>query len=75
MEKIIKNLQKHLSISGFKSAVISIHRLTDLQLEIENLLKHNILNKDFYNERLSQFNFQPPKSLHTTELIVITAAR
>ena len=77
MENVIKELHQHLANAGFKSSVVSIQHLSDLQFDLENLLKPGILHRDFYDEIISRydlhFNFEAPNDLPAAQSIIITA--
>ena len=78
MNKIIKELHQHLINAGFKSSIVSIQHLSDLQCDLENLLEKGILDRDFYDEIISPydspFNFESPADFPTAKSIIITAA-
>ncbi len=77
MEKVIKELHQHLANAGFKSSIVSIQHLSDLQCDLENLLEQGILQKDFYDEITSRYglhwNFKPPADFPAAKSIIITA--
>ena len=78
MEKVIKEVHQHLANTGFKSSIVSIQHLTDLQCDLENLLEQGILSRDFYDEIISRynlyFNFEPPADFPMAKSVIITAA-
>ncbi len=78
MDKVIKELNKHLTNNDFKSSIVSIQHLPDLQRDLKNLLEQGILNRDFYDEIISRynlhFNFEPPADFSVAKSIIITAA-
>lgn len=78
MEKAIKELLKHLANAGFKSSIVSIQHLPDLQCDLENLLEQGILCRDFYDEIITRydlhFNFEPPADFPMAKSIIVTAA-
>ncbi len=77
MDKIIKELRQHLVDAGFKSSIVSIRHLPDLQRAFKKLLKQGILNRNFYDKITSrydlQWHFEPPADLSTAKSIIITA--
>ena len=77
MEKVIKELHQHLTNAGFKSSIVSLQHLSDLQCDLENLLEKGILRRDFYDEIISRYdlhwNFEPPSDLPAAKSIIITA--
>ena len=58
---------------GFQARIVSVIHLAELQEEVENLLNKNLLDDEFYQERLTRFNFKIPKELPKTESIIIAA--
>jgi epoxyqueuosine reductase len=78
MDKGIKELDQHLADTNFKSSIVSIQHLPDLQRDLENLLEQGILSRDFYDEIISRynlyFNFEPPTDFPMAKSIIITAA-
>ena len=78
MDKVIKELNQHLANTDFKSTIVSIQHLPDLQWDLENLLEQKILSRDFYDEIASHynlfFNFEPPTDFPKAKSIIITAA-
>jgi len=78
MDKVIKELDQHLANTDFKSSIVSIQHLSDLQWDLENLLEQGILSRDFYDEIISRynlyFNFEPPTDFPMAKSIIITAA-
>lgn len=78
MDKVIKELHQHLANAGFKSSIVSIQHLTDLQRDLENLLEKGILCRDFYDEVISRydlhFNFETLADFPIAKSTIITAA-
>jgi len=78
MDKVIKELHQHLANAGFKSSIVSVQHLPDLQRDLENLLEKGILCRDFYDEIISHydlhFDFEPPTDFPMAKSIIITAA-
>jgi len=78
MDKVIKELDQHLANTDFKSSIVSIQHLPDLQYDLENILEQGILGRDFYDEIIPRydlhFNFEPPTDFPMAKSIIITAA-
>jgi epoxyqueuosine reductase len=78
MHKVTKELHQYLANAGFKSSIVSIQHLSDLQRDLENLLEQGILCIDFYDEIISRydlyFNFKPPTDFPMDKSIIVTAA-
>lgn len=75
MMKKDHHLQENLRKAGFRSAIVSIHRLNDLKVEMEELLKRHQFDNDFIKEHLSPFCFEIPIDLPSVKSIIITAAQ
>lgn len=78
-DEIITELQQHLVKGGFKSSIVSVQHLPDLQSDLGNLLAHRILNRDFYDEITSrydlQWQFEPPTDFAEAKSVIVTAVR
>ena len=78
MDKVIKELNQHLANADFKSSIVSIQHLPDLQYDLEYNHEQGILNRDFYDEIISSydlhFNFEPPTDFPMAKSIIITAS-
>ncbi|UCF64391.1 MAG: hypothetical protein JSW33_00775 [bacterium] len=72
MNNLKLDMQNRLLMAGFKSEIISISHLLQLQSELENL-KNNEIDRDFYEDQLAGFNFHPPEELPGTKSIIIVA--
>jgi epoxyqueuosine reductase len=73
MDDLTQSLQNHLKSEGYKSEIVSIHRLQNLQSELETLIRNNDISKEFYDDELSDFCFQLPEVLPAAKSIIITA--
>jgi epoxyqueuosine reductase len=62
-----------LRTCGHKGRVVSIHRLADLKEEIESRHQQGLFDKDFYKERLSHFDFNPPAGMPEAKSIIVIA--
>lgn len=78
MEKVTNELQQQLANGGFRSSIVSIQHLPDLQYDLGHFLEQGILSRDFYNEIVSRYDldyhFEPPADFPTAQSIIITAA-
>jgi len=76
-----KNLESNKSLSnkllsdmnseGLKLKFVSISRLSQLKEVLEETRTSGLIDKAFYKERLSWFDFSPPKSLPNASSIII----
>jgi epoxyqueuosine reductase len=76
-KKIVDQLHQRLADAGFKSMIISVEHLTDVQQDLTRLLEQGTLHKHFYNEITSryglQWHFEPPVDFQTAKSVFITA--
>jgi len=76
MSRFAEELLLHLAERDYQGRIVSIQHLRDLQEEIEGYYKHGLLDEEFYQEELAQFDFRIPDSLpETTSLIVVAVPR
>jgi len=68
-EHLLLQLIEH----GYQWRIIHIKHLHDLQEEIEEHYKKGLLDKEFYRERLTFFDFRTPDSLPEAKSIIIVA--
>jgi len=71
MEHTVEQLFVQLQERGYQGRVVPIHHLQELRQEIEGRHEQGLVNDEFYQERLSWFEFKPPESLAATSLIVV----
>lgn len=74
MSRLVEELFHHLGERGYKSCIVSLSRLHDLQDEVEERLRRRFLDKEFYQERLAWFRFQVPEELSNAQSIIAIAA-
>lgn len=63
----------HLEKYGYKGRVVSVRHIHDLQEEIERNYSQGLLDKEFYQERLSKFVFQIPDDLPDAKSLIVVA--
>ena len=77
-EEVIEGLQKHLTDAGYKSALLPVQHVSDLQYDLNHLLEQGILKSDFYDEIVRRydldFQFARPTDFPTAQSILITAS-
>jgi epoxyqueuosine reductase len=72
MIKPIDAMHARLKADGLRASVVKIQRLAELMNGIQNLRANNLLDEQFYEERLSGFEFAPTASgLEAHSLIVV----
>lgn len=73
VERLVEELLLHLAELDYQGRIISIKRLRDLQKEIEGRYSQGLFDEDFYQERLSWFDFRIPNSLPEAKSLIIVA--
>lgn len=73
MERFANKLFAQLRTHGYQARIISIDHLPTLQKAIAEFSSQGFFDNEFYQERLSWFQFQPPESLPKAQSIVIIA--
>ncbi|MBM3300019.1 MAG: hypothetical protein FJY85_08695, partial [Deltaproteobacteria bacterium] len=67
--KLFQQLRK----CGYRGRVVMIHRLQDLQEDIESQHREGLLEEAFFRERLAEFVFRPPESLSAPRSLILVA--
>lgn len=62
-----------LAKPGYKAAIVSTRHLLELQKEINGHVKHGLLDKDFFQERLSWFKFTVPENMVEAQSLIVVA--
>jgi epoxyqueuosine reductase len=68
-----KQLFQPLRERGYQIRVVSAEHIPLLQTEIEQRLQHKEFNQDFFQTRLSWFDFQPPKKMRQARSVIVVA--
>lgn len=58
---------------GYRERVVSVHRLHDLQEEIETRHREGLLEETFFRKWLTGFVFSPPESLPEARSLIVVA--
>jgi len=74
MDDLKQSLQHDLALAGFKSEVVPIRHLRDLQSELQTLTSNNDIPKEFYDDQFSDFCFQLPEILPAAKSIIVIAS-
>jgi len=69
VEELLLRLEKH----GYQGRIVSIQHLCDLQEEIDGPYKQGLLDREFYQERLTQFDFRIPEGLPEAKSLIVVA--
>ncbi|MEW5784540.1 MAG: 4Fe-4S double cluster binding domain-containing protein [Bacillota bacterium] len=56
-----------------RGEIFSIHRLRELQQDLEALRERNLLSKSFFEEKLSGFSFSPPVEIPGSGAVIAVA--
>ena len=73
MEKTIQELFFHLAERGFQGRIMPIQHVEDLQEEITGRREQGLFDADFYQERLTWFDFNSPASLPGAASLIVVA--
>ncbi len=63
----------HLEAHGYRARLVSIRRLGDLREAIERKYRDGLLDEEFYQERLTGFDFKHPGELPEARSLIIIA--
>jgi len=69
MKMLFQEIQAH----EYEARFVSIRRLADLKSEIESRHEQGMFNAEFYQERLTRFEFQPPADMPEAQSILVLA--
>jgi epoxyqueuosine reductase len=72
-QSINESLYSKLRTHGYEARVIPIHRLADLKDEIKNHYLRGMFNVEFFEERLTRFNFDQPGDMPEAKTIIVVA--
>lgn len=76
MKNPAKEFFLRITEHGYQARLVSTQRLQDLQEGIEEPHRQGLFDEEFYQERLSSFDFQIPDSLpEATSIIVVAVPR
>ncbi len=74
IQKINAELYSKLENNGIKGKILSIQHLGDLKKDIERRKEKGVFDEEFYQERLTFFNFSVPESLPEAKSLMVVAA-
>lgn len=74
MKNLILTLKSKLAASNFQCSLISVQHLSVLKSELQQRLGDGSLDRNFYDERLTSFSYNPPAEFPDAKSIIITAA-
>jgi epoxyqueuosine reductase len=64
-----------LAAEGIPGRIVSIRRLRDLQAAIEAQVRQGLIDEQFFQERLTFFQYHPPDDLPDARSLIIVALR
>ena len=74
VEKAEEKLFSDLQARGFAGCMVSIERLRELEEEINDRYRKDMFDEEFYQERLTRFDFKiPPSEMLDAKSIIIVA--
>ncbi len=68
-----EELLLHLTERGYQGRVVSIQHLPELKENIEGCRKQGLFDKEFYQERLTWFDFRIPDNLPEAKSMIVIA--
>jgi epoxyqueuosine reductase len=72
-EEMTQELYLRLEKQGYRGKIVSIKHLHDLQMEIEGHHRTGLFCEEFYQERLTWFDFKVPTGLPEAKSFIIVA--
>lgn len=73
MTEIAHTLLQHVAAQGWAGRIVPIEHLSDLEERIVGSGLRQLIDDEFYQERLSGFAFRAPPELHNPQSIIIVA--
>lgn len=73
MESTIQELFLHLSERGFQGRIVPVQHVADMEEEITGRREQALFDPDFYQERLTWFDFDPPAGLPGAASLIVVA--
>jgi epoxyqueuosine reductase len=73
-EQITEKIYTRLKEKQIRGKTVSVSHLEDLKKEIERFYKGGEFDRDFYEERLREFDYSLPKKLPGAKTLIIVAA-
>jgi epoxyqueuosine reductase len=70
---MLAELRQRLEEQGYKGGVLPARHLPDLREDIEARHRDGLFDQEFYEERLTSFDWQPPESLPGAQSIIVVA--
>lgn len=70
---MLAELQPQLEEQGYRAGVLPARRLGDLREDIEARHRDGLFHEEFYDERLTSFDWEPPDSLPDAQSIIVVA--
>jgi len=68
-EELLTQLERR----GCRAKIVSIEHLSGIQEEIQSRHAQGLFDEDFFRERLSWFDFQPPSDLPGAKFVIVVA--
>jgi len=73
MDRFVDELFNRLRELGYQARTISIDHLHSLQKQIDEQRNQELLDKQFYHDRLAWFRFQIPESMPRARSVIVAA--
>ena len=69
----MQTLLSQLTARGYRTRIVAIQRLRDLQEDFESCFHQGLLDEEVYQEHLSGLSFRPPDGLPGAQSIIVVA--
>jgi epoxyqueuosine reductase len=73
MRQMKEELLTQLERRGCRAKIVSTEHLSDIREEIQSRHTQGLFDEDFFNERLSWFDFQPSSDLPDAKFVIVVA--
>jgi epoxyqueuosine reductase len=70
---MLTELQQRLEEQGYRAGVVPAQQLGDLREDIEARHRDGLFDEEFYEERLTSFDWEPPDSLPSAQSVIVVA--
>jgi len=74
MNSLVQTISCELEKNSYKMRIVPVGHLQDLRQDIVSRHQQGLFEEEFYNTRLSFYNFELPETLLTAKSIIVVAA-
>jgi len=73
VQPLLEQIRPHLERNGYRARTVSSEHIKKLQEGINKIHRQGLFDEEFYQERLTFFEFRPPESLPQAKTLIIVA--